>query len=313
MKNYALGALCLALLALAAFGALSLQRAPAEALPIAMDSGSPNAAMDMHAALRDLGPDAAYRKLLGATASSTESIKHLNGHLFGGALYDVAGLPGFSACGMELNGGCLHEFVARAIQDSGLPIIGTLSEDCIGRFGLMGATACQHGIGHGLVGYLGYTDAALEDSLEACATLTAANPVRGCYGGAFMEFTTRTMAENVLLEFSTAAPFSHCAKVSDAFRPACYFWTPTWALESLFGATRDRETYAAVGALCAKAPEAYASSCYGGLGYFAPPSAGFDREKTEALCDSVSSAPEPRAACWEVAKEAVGAEAAPLE
>ena len=254
--------------------------------------------------IRMLGPESAYLKLQQETASTTLSNQHILGHVFGRELYKEKGLTAFSFCGIELGGGCIHEFMGTAIEERGLSVLTRLNQDCISEFREEIVVVCQHGLGHGLVSYFGYEDDKIAKALDACASTEGVNLIRGCYSGALMEFDSRTMRDSLLRPIGDAGPFELCEKLHDKYKPACYFWSPQYIWESLFDAGQTPEAFAGTGSYCEKVPSPYIDYCFQGLGNFVPPNANFEMDKSHELCNASSKIEHNRDTCF---KEASGA------
>ncbi len=253
--------------------------------------------------IRTYGATQAYRMLLTRYAHASNSDQHREGHAFGHALYDALGVSGFPVCGTEFEGGCIHEFVGTAIHAEGTGVVQAFDAACIEKYGPLKAVTCQHGFGHGLVSYFGYTHKGLEDALHICSGLEEVSPVQGCLGGSFMEFNSRTMANGKQRALDKEHPFALCESIEDEYKPACYFWSTQWLMIALYEKNFNEQTFRDVGGYCARLSDEYAVSCYRGLGYFAPPSVEFNRERARALCDAVSTDATYQKYCWEIAKQ----------
>lgn len=255
--------------------------------------------------IRTLGAEQAYQKLLTSYASSTGTIQHREAHDFGRMLYQERGKDGFTVCTDAFNGGCLHEFLGTIIKYEGVQIVHDLNIACLKKYGATGAISCQHGFGHGLVAYYGYTELELTHALTICSNIEEANPTKGCFGGAFMEYDSRTMAEGKIRPFDVANPFALCKKIGKEYQHACYYWSAQWMLEVLYEKDFGVTAFAGVGKRCQTLPDTDARSCFEGLGYFAPPAAEFVRAKAKALCMATSASPEYQSVCWDEASQNV--------
>ena len=224
-------------------------------------------------------------------------------HGYGGA-GTKPGIDGFTTCDpVDLFGGCVHEFIAEAVQDKGATAVAVLNAACTARYGERRAVTCQHGMGHGLMNFYGYDEKGLAQSLSVCGTIHSVDQTEGCFGGSFMEFNLRTIVDNKLRDFAPDDPFAICKKVTAGYASACYFWTPQWILESVYKTVRTPKTFAGVGAYCAQVTNTEMRySCFRGLGYFAPPSSHFQKAEAKKLCDAVSDTQKDRDDCWSLAK-----------
>ncbi|XKT74394.1 MAG: hypothetical protein ACJKTH_03495 [Patescibacteria group bacterium UBA2163] len=171
----------------------------------------------------------AYQELRAAAHTLDPSDQHLLGHIFGSALYTHDPQKGLLECGTHLARGCMHEFVGRSISDGGLTVIKDLNKTCT-RINDIGG--CQHGIGHGLVGYLGYDEDAFQQSIALCESLENADAFHGCQAGVFMEYNSRT----ILAVTNNVPPrtlvnndwYSPCEGLSGHTKEACALWRTQW-------------------------------------------------------------------------------------
>ncbi|MEK7628211.1 MAG: hypothetical protein AAB421_02195 [Patescibacteria group bacterium] len=256
--------------------------------------------------LQKQGAVAAHDTLLKIASQASDQDQHKLGHLFGKALYTTNGLAGFPICGVELNGGCVHEFVASAVHDQGVGVVQKLNSACQTRFTENDAITCQHGLGHGLITYFGYDTEALSKSLDACATITSKNHTKGCYGGAFMEYNLRTMRENTTRDYNSTQPFSPCFDLAPIYQNSCFFWLQQLWFRTEYNEKHTEETFAEVGSLCQKLEPVFREACFSGVGYGGAPEAGLNSEKTHAFCRAASRGDaQDFADCWVEAQKAV--------
>lgn len=218
--------------------------------------------------IKRLGGNAAYQEFARSVATSTPQSQHAQAHIFGGALYQVEGLSGLATCDSQFSFGCFHESLGRAISSLGLSVVTQLNEECFKGAG-NAPLACQHGIGHGIVAYIGYDLSSLKKSLAICKTLPGIHPVGGCYGGAYMEFNMRTMlgSEGSPREDNSDL-LSPCDRLDASDQPACYFWQPLWwhIVFDRQGIHDQLKNYTKIGALCADVPVDSRSRCFEGIG-----------------------------------------------
>src|SRR3989344_7594642 len=173
-----------------------------------------------------VGGVAAYTELAREVEPETPQDRHAQAHYFGGALYDTEGVESVSVCDAQFSYGCFHEFLGRAIAENGLPSVADLNQKCFDRLDEQGL-ACQHGIGHGLVSYLGYDQKDLVRALEVCRDLPHGDPIGGCFGGVFMEFNMRTLAsENGLRPGFAEDPTEPCSALRSPYQQPCLYWQP---------------------------------------------------------------------------------------
>lgn len=231
------------------------------------------------------GGIAAYADFKDAYKHATPQIQHTAAHSFGGALYAAEGVKGLGACDASFSYGCFHEFLGRAIEESGMGGVNTLNQACFDSMGMNKGLACTHGLGHGIQSYLGYSEEALRKALGACANLPYTDPVGGCVGGVFMEYNLRTMQgerQQGVREPGTDL-LAPCNRLSGPDQKACYFWQPQWWYQLEQNELRPQKaTYEHMAALCRKSE--YPAKCFEGIGNITPPSADFDLKKSKELC-----------------------------
>lgn len=253
-------------------------------------------------AIKERGSTGAYRQLVQLAAPLSSDSQHALGHYFGQALYNTQGLSGFGVCDNSLFGGCMHEFVAAAIQEHGINILALLNKDCQALSSHSGPTTCQHGLGHGMVSYFGYTMQNLSDALDACRSLDSDNPTEGCYGGAFMEFNLHTVAGGRVRNEVAGHPYAPCDSLPAVYDDACYFWLPQWIRADRHLEHGVISTFRTIGDYCAGASTRQDTlSCFRGLGYIAAPDSLFNYERAKTKCSASADNPEFQDACWRVA------------
>lgn len=236
------------------------------------------------------GPRAAYADFANWVASSSAPEQHSLAHVMGGALFAAAGLDGLQACTSDYSYGCYHEFLGQAIHARGLPIIETLSEICTEALKSQ-SLGCQHGIGHGLTGYLGYDLAALTEALGICEQLGTGDIVTGCGGGVFMEYNLQSL----LADDGSVRPYEEalgwmypCEDLPDQWRAPCYFWQTQWWQQSSERAEYDSyEEHAQVmGGRCREITnEQSMQECFRGIGYNAPGELAYELDPVVRICD----------------------------
>lgn len=209
---------------------------------------------------------------------------HTAAHLFGGALFHEVGIDGISICETTFSFGCFHEFIGQALLQEGLSVLTKLNESCmlVQNNGFLG---CQHGIGHGLLGYFGYDENHLFDALEVCHGLPGTDTISGCYGGVIMEFNMRTMllGDNVpSREISENNYYEPCDRIQEYARQSCYYWQPQWWEQSL--RLDPIEAYRTMGSFCATLTLENKNACYLGVGNNTPNTTS-DPEVAVRLCE----------------------------
>lgn len=259
--------------------------------------------------IRGVGGERAYAMLAADNEGLSPSLQHEKAHDFGRALYIVEGKPGLSVCDSNFSFGCFHEFLGTAIAAEGLSVAGELNEACFQALS-ESPLSCQHGIGHGVLAFLGYIESDLEKALSICETLPYADPIGGCYGGVFMEYNMRTMLaeEAVIRPIENDSLLYPCNELGDVYASACYFWQSQWWRNALDWARSldARLVYERMGALCREAGKKYERPCFEGIGNNLPPDALFDAARARDLCDAAALTDREQIYCRSMAANSLG-------
>lgn len=179
------------------------------------------------------GPERAYQELKTIYAAETFGAQHRAAHLFGELLYEKTGVAGFATCDESFSFGCFHSFLTAAVAREGIGIVNKLDAACVEKFGTLG-TGCQHGIGHGILEYLGHASENLVRALDACAQTTQIRKLLGCSSGVFMEYNFPTViaqgeASAKTRTFQPDNPSTPCnTVVPKQFRESCYYELAAW-------------------------------------------------------------------------------------
>lgn len=253
----------------------------------------------------EVGGVEAYRELARAIAAFSPQRQHQAAHAFGGALFDAAGVESLGVCDSRFSFGCFHEFLGRAIKTLGLSSVKSLDEACFETV-KVSPLSCTHGLGHGIVAYLGYDETAMRRSLEVCREVLHYDPIGGCYGGVFMEYNTQTMLgdEGRLRQPVNNDILAPCNALDDAYKKACFFWQPQW-WHLLFTKQENRgleESYGRMGTECERMGAEtkwldLVDVCFNGIGNIVPPDADFDGSRARKLCEATSESKERQLAC----------------
>ena len=232
--------------------------------------------------MNEIGVEQTYAEFKEENASRHFSIQHFAAHIMGELLYDKKGIKGLTVCDSAFAFGCYHSFFGRALSEQGMEVISDLNNACLEKYGPLG-TGCLHGIGHGLVEYIGHNK--LVAALNACTMTTQVNPLFGCTSGAFMEYNNPIIitAENIYSDerkLDKSNPHEPCNTiVPEKFRKSCYFEIGLW-WKQVFG-----EDYAKLGKLCQEIINMdYQESCYLGIGTVIAPSSDFDVKESINMC-----------------------------
>lgn len=196
--------------------------------------------------------------------------RHTMAHLWGEVLFTASGLNGVVVCDSAFEFGCYHGFFTAAVGANGIGILPELDRAC--RSEAM-PSACQHGIGHGILEYFGHDK--LETALESCAAVPQLEPVAGCTAGVFMEYNlpiTIVPGVDASMKFrpvNDENPYTPCPDLPREFRQSCYH-----ELVQLWDRYYD---YQKIGKLCAELENgAERDACFQGAGNIAVPSSQYD-------------------------------------
>ncbi|MDO8408292.1 MAG: hypothetical protein Q7S95_03615 [bacterium] len=236
-----------------------------------------------------LGAAGAYKQFKQETLKNSSSgAQHALAHVFGEVLYEKTGLPGIVICDEAFVYGCDHSFIGAAINDRGLGIAVGLADECTKQFG--DGSPCLHGIGHGLVGYLGYDKKSLLEALGYCRTISDRSSVaseNACATGVFMEYNRRTMIDpsgggTLARDWDPGEPQAPCSWVDKEFLEPCYNEVPQW-WKTVFA-----WDFKKVGEYCLGAPEeALVRTCIGSLGYSLSSNYDFKIDPIVKACDQM--------------------------
>jgi hypothetical protein len=232
-----------------------------------------------------VGPSKTYEEFKKEYQDLTPFLKqHLLAHMFGSLLFNKMGIDGVAVCDDYSLYGCYHNFFAQAIMRDGLKAIPVLKEAC-SRMGEEVQLTCIHGIGHGLMPYLG-KDKILE-ALKICEEISPeeisseGQSLGGCSTAIFMEYTLSSASHLGInpLPLDLNDPYSPCAEIPKKFLPACYLNLPRWWMTVL------EEDYTTVGKLCNGVKnESLRETCFFNIGRFMAVSVEGGVQKTLEVC-----------------------------
>ncbi len=255
---------------------------------------SPTASQSYEDRITAVGAEVAYQEFSQNISTLPVEDQHSKAHEFGAALYQVEKQEGIGVCDSQFHYGCFHEFIGRALLDIGTDNISTLADLCRTR---VESGACRHGLGHGIIAYLGYDFEALQEGLTLCKKVEGERG-RSCYVGLFMEYNDRTMlGKGALSRSKEEGVHSPCITLPQEFQSQCYFTQPHWWQHTFFKQRSLPDAFKEMGILCRGAAAAYREVCFEGVGYQAYPSGGFIKEKAETLCSFAAQSRSEREAC----------------
>jgi hypothetical protein len=233
--------------------------------------------------VRTRGAVAAFAAFKKEMASASPNTAHSYSHLFGKALFESAGLDGVQACDSSFQYGCYHGFFIAAVSAEGLAVVSKLDGACMSSGS--GYLPCQHGIGHGILEFLGHDK--LTAALMECANIQT-DPIGGCSSGVFMEYNTPLTTGSEGSVTLSVRPFDSghadapCPSVPSRFRSSCYHELPQW-WAAVFG-----QDFKKAGVLCDGVSDTEGrTQCFQGLGLSAAPALRYDVNRIASLCDAM--------------------------
>ncbi len=232
-------------------------------------------------------PADAYADFLKTANTLPYSNAHTLAHIVGAILYDREGLAGIPGCTDDFAYGCYHGFAGGVIEKKGISGVREFADACTTQ---QSAIQCEHGIGHGLLAYLGSDK--LIDALELCPQAPSGS-LGGCYNGVFMEYFLSTLQRDKGVSvrmFDFKAPEERCASdVPEKFRPACYYELPAWwRVSAAVGATSYEEQFKLVGKLCASVIDSNLQVvCFKGAAAQTVPLSKYDKKLIQDWCSGM--------------------------
>ena len=243
--------------------------------------------------INDVGSVAAHTEFAQSVEGLSSPLQHTHAHVFGAALFAREDSSGLSVCDGRFVFGCAHEVIAQSIARYGteiIPALGDICERAAGR----SIAECSHGIGHGVLGYIGYGSEDLTQALEHCRVL-AGKRSEDCAGGVFMEYNLRTLAEgDSMARPYEGNPYAPCDAVDAHFAHPCMFWISQWWVFAFREQRNDENMFAHMGKLCRQTAGAALSgeisTCFEGLGYMSMHLGRGDIPRMVQLCHSATKA-----------------------
>src|SRR5690606_29950264 len=140
---------------------------------------------------------------------------------------------------------------------------------------------CQHGIGHGILGYFGYDIEGLKEALSVCESLGEGPISHSCFGGVFMEYNTETLLADQASTRAFDPDLGYmypCSVVDHSHKPPYYVWQIQWwmALDRLENPEPTARVYIMDGRCGQIKDKRSRSECYRGIGYNLPGEAEYD-------------------------------------
>lgn len=255
-----------------------------------------------------VGPEEALLMFKRSYENEHFATQHNMAHIFGEALHEVFGTDGVVHCDGSFQFGCFHGFFGVSIALNGLTILEMLDAACLSA-GAQEPSACQHGIGHGILEYIGYDH--LVDALELCERTNQPNPVAGCTSGVFMEYNV-PLSENEYGEFVVTPrpldetnPLTPCSDVPERFRESCYHELPQW-----WNQVYDQD-YKRIAGFCSSLTVlAERRACILGVGNIIAPTSDYTVEQSVSWCNEMHRADDVHlciaSASWSFAADEYG-------
>ena len=278
-RGLLLGILAPAVLAGGVLLGLRAGRSPAEAQAA---RGGDTVLRSMQAILRRDGLAAALDSLERRAAG--DSVLLRNGHQMAHALgrQAVAEHGGDASiirqCRPVFASGCYHGVVEASLHAAGRIDMSGLERLCTGVEGPEGpgpAFECIHGLGHGVLGAVGYD---LGAALRDCDALSTPRHATSCHSGAFMEAISSAVDASAgheahahsegqehhaarPLAIDAADPYSPCRAYGDPYATSCWLFQGFVILRANgFDAERALR-------VCDGAPDGRVARCYEGVGH----------------------------------------------
>lgn len=219
--------------------------------------------------------------LLAQAQFSSEIDMHLLGHVVGEELYKQKGIDGIHTCTQEFRNACSHAIVIGLFQDQGPAALEKIADACRDAPGAKGAYAmCFHGLGHGVLAYVGYDMAKTKEYCNMTGTIEKGNvEAMECMGGAAMEIVgggghDREAWEVMRKEYlNPEDPFSLCTSdlMPENAKTYCIMYLTPFYFEATGGGihNNDDEQIAKAFELCEMLKgehENLRMACYGSFG-----------------------------------------------
>ncbi len=194
--------------------------------------------------------------------------------------------------------------MARAIEVNGISIVNDITVQC-NKLDEIGQVACEHGIGHGLVGHGGYTITSLDQVLPICDKLEPGARINGCETGVFMEYSFRnlllydTQGKQGMVKLTETNVYGPCNDIGVTFRPTCVWELPNWWAVTNPQLTADQQI-ALSGGWCEKIdgkPDGLSGACFEGIGSAYTASLNLDIPKVISACDLATKSASYRLRC----------------
>ncbi|MBI3577166.1 hypothetical protein HY086_03970 [Candidatus Gottesmanbacteria bacterium] len=230
------------------------------------------------------GAPAAYKEFKTVYQDLAYKKKHAMVHVFGESLFQTIGLRGLTSCDDTFGYGCFHGFLGSALGAKGLAAAPAIVSACKEKYGEE-AVECFHGLGHGLLTYLGIGK--LEPTLSVCGSIGSQTGQKSCATGVFMEYNFPTMESlngKPTVRKAQVNPHEPCSSLPLVYQDSCYLYQANWWLV-VYG-----YDYQKVGELCGQAKDSNAQQvCFEGMGFTTAAVNNYQVDTIRSDCGKLSS------------------------
>lgn len=222
------------------------------------------------------GGEYAY-KLLKIAILPYPSDIHLIAHAIGYVLYQQQGANGIKVCTADFQYGCSHSIVIGLFTQKGLKAMPEVIQACKKAPGNNSYASCFHGVGHGVLDFVGYD---LPKAIDLCKQMRTGDfsvEYSECVGGASMEMidggigdpkTWAVQSPKYLLKNDPLSPCNQ-SYYPDEVRGICYtYLTPRLIdMSGTSWGNPDPAFFPKAFSFCRQIQNPnHRSSCYGGFG-----------------------------------------------
>ncbi len=245
-----------------------------------------------------LGGDKAYQAFKISSKDKPTSLQHWEAHQFGRALYRKYGQKAIDFCDESFGYGCYHSLIGQAIVTEGHIVVKNLAERCLLLSNTYHIRSCQHGIGHGLIGYFGYNRFGIIQSIKVCNNLRSILSPNDCGSGIFMEYNFQDMspAPESWRKIQLDNLKYPCDDIETDFQPICYFQQASWWIKVLPGDSNNKIKQ--IDQLCSGLSQTNRSECFKGLAFYLGSYFNWDADAVKDSCLSESN-PKDQIDCLE--------------
>ncbi len=251
--------------------------------------------------MQKVGTTHAYLEMAEEAQKLPTAIAHSLAHSFGEALFRTEGMRGFGVCDEQFVYGCYHQFTGAAIAAHGIPVLEELRAICSLK-SESETFPCLHGVGHGILGFVGYEPKKLKQALSLCLESDTSNPT-GCASGVFMEYNMRSLtsyAEGTIVPraFSTSTAYSPCFDVDSGNMPSCIRELPNWWVAAMRGYESMESRIVQAGTFCTGFEDLkHREGCFKGIGHIVPPMSDMDAAESAERCRASGQTSSDRTYC----------------